>query len=131
MNISLKTLTKTRLKYILSNRISKDLFPLDEDKYKKIMLENKQYFKIIYYQDKIIGVIGFMPTDKQYVLDGYLILTDNYKKCVLESLRVFKKLLSKFKSDIQFCKHHDDSRVNKWYSLFGFKLEDNYWVRRV
>ena len=128
-NLQLVPVSEGLLNYCFEQRLYKDRYSIDEDYFKKLWLDNKDYIRIIIVDDNIVGASGFIPSDDGLL--GYLVLTNNYPKYSKYIIRKMREILSKFKCKVKFINHNDDNTIHKWYGLIGFKRVDNYWVREA
>jgi len=130
MKILLEPIDKYTLDYIFATRLNKDTTNLNVKRYRSIFLKDKDSFKTILIDDKIIGVIGFLSSI--HGLCGYLVLTNNFKRYYKTGTKLGKQLLKDIKAPVYFTKHHNIEYINKWYRLLGFELDPdfNIWIRR-
>lgn len=117
------------IEYCFEQRLFKDKYSIDEEYFKKLWLDNKQYIRVIIIDDLIIGITGFIPCEDGLL--GYLVLTNNYPIYARYVVRQMREVLKKFKCKVKFLNHVDDKLIQKWYDLIGFKREGDYWVREA
>ena len=129
MNLSLVPISEGLIDYCLENRIKKDEYTIDEFYFRALWILNKEFMRVIIVDDDIVGLSGFLP-DKDGLL-GYLILTTSYPKYAKYVIKQMREVLSKFKCQVKFTNHNDDSVIHKWYGLIGFKRVGDYWIREA
>ena len=114
-NLQLVPVSEGLLNYCFEQRLYKDRYSIDEDYFKKLWLDNKDYIRVIIVDDNIVGASGFIPSDDGLL--GYLVLTNNYPKYSKYIIRKMREILSKFKCKVKFSNHNDDKTIHKWYGL--------------
>ena len=97
-NLQLVPVSEGLLNYCFEQRLYKDRYSIDEDYFKKLWLDNKDYIRIIIIDDNILGASGFIPCDDGLL--GYLVLTTNYQKYSRYVIRKMREILSKFKCKV-------------------------------